>query len=112
MPPVCAGPRRSARVVEQAIDLAELFDRERNQGSHLIFDGDVGLTEDTIGAELFRQRLAFRHAAAGNDDLSTLSHEDFRCTQSDATGRPSDHRNFAAEPSHALSSSVTIRNRS
>src|ERR1700726_3228340 len=48
-----------------------------------------------VGAELVRQRLAFRHAASGNDDFGTFGDEDFRRPQADAAGSTRDHRDLA-----------------
>ena len=45
--------------------------------THLVLDGDVGAAEQAGGAELFGKRLAFRRAAAGDDDLCALGHEYF-----------------------------------
>ena len=50
--------RRPAGIVEQAIDAAEFCHRLPDQRTHLVLDRDVGLEEDTVAAELFRQRLA------------------------------------------------------
>ena len=90
-----AGLRRAAGIVEQAIDPAEFFDRKRDQRAHLVLDRDIGLAEDAVGAELVRQRLAFRHAASGNDDFGTFGDEDFRRPQADAAGSTRDHRDLA-----------------
>src|SRR5215831_18452791 len=103
-----AGLCGPAGIVEQAIDLAELFDRKRDQRAHLIFDRDVGLVENAVRTELFRQRLTLGHAAAGDDDFRTLSHEDLRRTQADAAGGARDHRDLAVEPSHVVSSSSCV----
>jgi len=48
-----------------------------------------------VGAELVRQRLAFRQAASGNDDFGTFGDEDFRRPQADAAGSTRDHRDLA-----------------
>ena len=99
MPPVCAGP--PALLNRQSMP-AEFFDRERDQRLHLLFDRDIGLAEDAVGAELFCQRLAFRRAAAGDDDFGAFGDEDFRGAQSDAAGRAGDHRDLAVQPSHVV----------
>jgi hypothetical protein len=97
-----AGLRRSAGIVEQAIDLAELVHRKRDQRLHLRLDGHVGLTKDAGGAELGCECLAFGHAPTRDDDLRALGHEDFRRAQSDAAGGPRDHRDLAVQSCHVL----------
>ncbi|GLR95642.1 hypothetical protein GCM10007858_32780 [Bradyrhizobium liaoningense] len=97
-----AGLRRPAGIVEQAIDPAELVDRERDQRLHLRFDRDVGLAEDAIGPELLCQCLAFRYAPAGDHNFGTFGNEDFRSAQSDPARRPRDHRNLAVQPAHGM----------
>ena len=97
-----AGLRRTAGVVEEAVDAAEFLDRKLDQRTHLLFDRDVGLAEDTAGAELLGQRLALRHAAPGDDDLRAFGDENLRGAQSDAARRPGDHRDLAVQPSHVV----------
>ena len=97
-----AGLRRAAGIVEQAIDLAEFLHRKRDQRAHLVFLGDVRLAEDAIGAKLLRQRLAFRRAAAGDDDLRALVDKNLRRAQADAAGGARDDRDLAVEPSHVV----------
>ena len=98
MPPVCAGP--PALLNRQSIR-AEFFDRKRDQRLHLRFDRDIGLAEDAVGAELFRQRLALRRAASGDDDFRAFGDENLRGVQPDAAGRAGDHRDLAVQPSHS-----------
>ena len=95
-----AGLRRAAGVVEETVDAAEFVDRKRDQRAHLLLHRDVGLAEDTVGAELLGQRLALRRAAAGDDDFRALGDENLRGVQSDAARRPCDHRDLAVQPSH------------
>ena len=97
-----AGLRRAAGIVEQAVDAAEFLDRKLDQRAHLLFHHDVGLAEDAVGAELFGQRLAFRHAAPGDDDFRAFGDENLRGAQSDAACRPGDHRDLAVQPSHVV----------
>ena len=98
-----AGLCRAAGIVEQAIDSAELLHGLADQGAHLFFDGDVGLAKDAVGAESFRQRLAFRRAAAGDHDFRPFRDKNFRGPQPDAARRTGDHRNLAVEPCHVAS---------
>ena len=73
-----AGLRRTAGIVEQAIDAAEFLDRLADQRAHLLLDGHIGLAEHTIGAELFRKPLALRRAPSGDDDAGAFGHENLR----------------------------------
>ena len=98
-----AGLRRTAGIVEQAIDTAEFLDRKRDQRLHLLFDRDVGLAKDASGAEFFGQRLAFRHATPGDHDFCAFGDENFRGVQPDAARRAGNDRNFAVQPSHVVS---------
>ena len=104
-----AGLRRAAGIVEQAIDAAEFLDRQLDQRAHLLFDRDIGLAEDAVGAEFFGQRLALRHAAPGDDDLRAFGDEDLRGAQSDAACCPCDHRNLAVQPSHVVILALLFR---
>ena len=97
-----AGLRRAAGIVEQAIDPAEFFHRQRDQRAHLVLDRDIGLAEDAVRAELFGQRLALRHATPGDDDFGAFGNENFRSTQTNAARRAGDHRNLAVQPSHIV----------
>ena len=97
-----AGLRRAAGIVEQAVDPAEFFDRQRDQRAHLVLDRDIGLAEDAVRAELFSQRLALRHAAPGDDDFGAFGNENFRSTQTNTARRAGDHRNLAVQPSHIV----------
>ena len=97
-----AGLRRAAGIVEQAIDAAEFLDRQLDQRADLLVDHDVGLAKDAVGAELFRQRLALRHAAPGDDDFGAFGDENLGGAQSDAACRPGDHRDLAIQPSHVV----------
>src|SRR5262245_14304533 len=98
-----AGLRRAARIVEQAIDLAELIDRQRNQRAHLVFLRDVGLAEDASRAELLGERLSFRNPAARDDDFRAFGNEYLRRAQPDAAGCARDHRDLAVQPTHFVS---------
>ena len=97
-----AGLRRSAGIVEQAIDAAESVDREPDQRAHLLLDRDIGLAEDTGAAELSGQRLALRRAASGDDDFRAFGDENLRGAQADAACRTGDHRHLAVQPSHCV----------
>jgi len=97
-----AGLRRAAGVVEQTIKAAEFLDRLPDQRAHLVFNRDIGLAEDAVGAEFAGQRLAFRRATSGNDDLRAFRDENLRGPQPDAACRASDHRNLAVQPSHVI----------
>src|SRR4030095_1507431 len=98
-----AGLRRAAGIVEQAIDLAEFVDRQRNQRPHLILLRDIGLAEDASRAELLGQRLSFRNPAARDDDFRAFGNEYLRRAQPDAAGCARDHRDLAVQPSHFVS---------
>src|SRR5262249_11483164 len=95
-----AGLGRSAGIVEQTVDPAEFFYRERDQRAHLLFLGDIGLAEDAIDAEFLCQRLAFGPAAPGDDNLRALLDKNFRRPETDAAGRAGDHRDLSVEPTH------------
>jgi hypothetical protein len=97
-----AGLRRTAGIVEQAINAAEFLDRLTDQRAHLLLDGDIGLAEHTIGAEPFRQRLALPGAASGDDDPGAFGHENLRSAQPDAACRAGDNRDLAVQPSHVV----------
>ena len=56
-----------------------------------------------VGAELLRQRLAFRYAPPRDHDFGAFGNEDFRGAQADAAGRARDHRDLAIQPSHGMS---------
>ena len=97
-----AGLRRAAGIVEQAVDAAEFFDRQRDQRLHLRFHRDVGLAKDASSAEFLRQRLTLRRATPGNHDFCALGDEYFRGMQSDTAGRAGDYRDLAVQPSHVV----------
>jgi hypothetical protein len=97
-----AGLRRTAGIVEQAIDAAELLDRLIDQRSHLLLERDIGLAEDAVGAELPGQRLALRRAASGDDDAGAFGHENLRGAEPDAACRAGDNRDLAVQPSHVV----------
>jgi len=90
-----AGLRRAAGVVEQAIDAAEFFDRLPDQRAHLVFNRDVGLAEDAIAAELVGQRLAFRRAPSGDNDVRAFRDENLSGAQPDPACGAGDNRDLA-----------------
>jgi hypothetical protein len=95
-----AGLRRTAGIVEQAVELAEFLHAKRDQRLHLVFDRHVGLTEHANRSEFCRQRLALGRTAAGDDDLGALRDKNFRRPQADSTRRAGDDRDLAVQPSH------------
>jgi len=70
-----AGLRRTAGIVEQAVDAAEFLHRKPDQRLHLLFHGDIGLAKDASSAELSGQRLSLRRAAPGDHDFCALGDE-------------------------------------
>ncbi len=73
-----------------------------DQRAHLFLDGDIGLAENAGSAELFGQGLAFRRAAAGDDDFGAFGDENLRGPQPYAACRTGNNRYLAIEPSHCV----------
>ena len=99
MPPVCAGP--PALLNRQSI--LPNFSTASAISARIWSSTVTSVWRKTqAGAELFGQRLALRHAAAGDDDFRAFGDEDLRGAQSDAARRACDHRNLAVQPSHVV----------
>jgi hypothetical protein len=73
-----------------------------DQRLHLVLDGNVGPAKDAVRAEFGGERLAFRHAAPGDDDFRALNNEDLGGAQPDAAGCAGNDRYLAVQPSHVV----------
>jgi hypothetical protein len=90
-----------ARVVDQDVEPAEPFDRERDRRVDLVPGGGIGPTEPGPGSECLGSLGAKLLVAAGHHDRGALGQEPLRDRESDP-GRASGHeRRLAVEAPHA-----------
>ena len=99
MPPVCAGP--PALLNRQSI--LPNFSTASAISARICSSTVTSVWRKMqAGTELLCQRLALRHAAAGDHDFRAFGDEYFRGPQADAARCARDHRNLAIQPSHGV----------